>query len=291
MIYTLTFSPSIDYFIKVKDFESGKINRAENYKFVVGGKGINVSLILNDLKQISTAIVVYGGEVGKTILNDLKEKNIPTIGIPVDGESRVNVKISSSSETAINLPSPKMDENSFNNLLKEIENIPSESILVISGRLKGIISIDMANTLMKITLKNKLKVILDISDSEYVSMLNYQSVLIKPNYEELGILSNIEIKDATDMISINKACEKLSNLGVKRILVSLGRLGAYYYENRLENFFIQTHQVNTHNTVGAGDSLLGAFIFYYAETKNSRHSLQKAVDYVARKLYKNSLDD
>lgn len=74
MIYTLTFSPSIDYFIKVKDFESGKINRAENYKFVVGGKGINVSLILNDLKQISTAIVVYGGEVGKTILNDLKEK-------------------------------------------------------------------------------------------------------------------------------------------------------------------------------------------------------------------------
>ena len=178
MIYTLTFSPSIDYFIKVKDFESGKINRAENYKFVVGGKGINVSLILNDLKQISTAIVVYGGEVGKTILNDLKEKNIPTIGIPVDGESRVNVKISSSSETAINLPSPKMDENSFNNLLKEIENIPSESILVISGRLKGIISIDMANTLMKITLKNKLKVILDISDSEYVSMLNYQPVLI-----------------------------------------------------------------------------------------------------------------
>ena len=54
MIYTLTFSPSIDYFIKVKDFESGKINRAENYKFVVGGKGINVSLILNDLKQITS---------------------------------------------------------------------------------------------------------------------------------------------------------------------------------------------------------------------------------------------
>ena len=38
MIYTLTFSPSIDYFIKVKDFESGKINRAENYKFVEIGR-------------------------------------------------------------------------------------------------------------------------------------------------------------------------------------------------------------------------------------------------------------
>ena len=223
MIYTLTFSPSIDYFIKVKDFESGKINRAENYKFVVGGKGINVSLILNDLKQISTAIVVYGGEVGKTILNDLKEKNIPTIGIPVDGESRVNVKISSSSETAINLPSPKMDENSFNNLLKEIENIPSESILVISGRLKGIISIDMANTLMKITLKNKLKVILDISDSEYVSMLNYQPVLIKPNYDFYKYILdkyNINSNNVLFLDDNKDNIESAGEMGINTILVN-----------------------------------------------------------------------
>ena len=131
-----------------------KLISAENYKFVVGGKGINVSLILNDLKQISTAIVVYGGEVGKTILNDLKEK----ISQQLEFLSMAKVELTLKSLQVVKLQLIYLVQRWMKILLitflKEIENIPSESIFSYFRKIKRhYFQFDMANTLMKITFK------------------------------------------------------------------------------------------------------------------------------------------
>lgn len=44
MIYTVTFSPSLDYVVSVKDFALGVVNRTAEEYLVPGGKGINVKL-------------------------------------------------------------------------------------------------------------------------------------------------------------------------------------------------------------------------------------------------------
>lgn len=50
MIYTVTFNPSIDYIMFTDGFELKGLNRArETYKFA-GGKGINVSRVLKNLR-------------------------------------------------------------------------------------------------------------------------------------------------------------------------------------------------------------------------------------------------
>ena len=46
MIYTITFNPSLDYCIVVKDFKTGTINRTVREQIYPGGKGINVSIVL-----------------------------------------------------------------------------------------------------------------------------------------------------------------------------------------------------------------------------------------------------
>lgn len=49
MVYTVTFNPSLDYIISVEDFAIGRTNRTGTEQLLVGGKGINVSIVLNNL--------------------------------------------------------------------------------------------------------------------------------------------------------------------------------------------------------------------------------------------------
>ena len=37
MIYTVTFNPSLDYIIRVRDFREGQINRTEYERIFAGG--------------------------------------------------------------------------------------------------------------------------------------------------------------------------------------------------------------------------------------------------------------
>ena len=48
MIYTVTLNPSVDLFVKT-EIELGKLNRAESEQYIAGGKGINVSLLVEKL--------------------------------------------------------------------------------------------------------------------------------------------------------------------------------------------------------------------------------------------------
>lgn len=56
MIYTVTFNPSLDYIVSVPGFELGKTNRTESEQLLPGGKGINVSILLNHIGIESTAL-------------------------------------------------------------------------------------------------------------------------------------------------------------------------------------------------------------------------------------------
>ena len=49
MIYTVTFNPTIDYIISVNDIKMGNVNRSQGEYILYGGKGINVSIVLNNL--------------------------------------------------------------------------------------------------------------------------------------------------------------------------------------------------------------------------------------------------
>ena len=66
MIYTVTFNPSLDYVVKVDDFAVGEINRTQAENIYPGGKGINVSLVLQNLGLQSVALGFTAGFSGRT---------------------------------------------------------------------------------------------------------------------------------------------------------------------------------------------------------------------------------
>lgn len=76
MIYTVTFNPAIDYVMQVKNFEVGKIHRIDNTTPYFGGKGINVSLVLNELVVKSVATGFTAGFTGEAIEQGVANENV-----------------------------------------------------------------------------------------------------------------------------------------------------------------------------------------------------------------------
>ena len=56
MIYTLTISPAIDYVVHLDQMIPGATNRSSREEYYFGGKGINVSVVLQNLGVDSTAL-------------------------------------------------------------------------------------------------------------------------------------------------------------------------------------------------------------------------------------------
>mgnify|MGYP000497201458 CR=1 FL=1 len=48
MIYTVTFNPSLDYIVSVNNFQLGMTNRTATEMMLPGGKGINVSIVIEE---------------------------------------------------------------------------------------------------------------------------------------------------------------------------------------------------------------------------------------------------
>ena len=92
MIYTVTFNPSIDYIVNVDNFMTGVVNRTSKEIIFPGGKGINVSMVLKNLGQESTALGFMAGFTGDAITRLLQEKGVTADFIHVtEGLSRINV--------------------------------------------------------------------------------------------------------------------------------------------------------------------------------------------------------
>lgn len=74
MIYTVTFNPSLDYIVSMKDFRLGKTNRTCAELILPGGKGINVSTVLQNLGIENTALGFTAGFTGEELLRKMREQ-------------------------------------------------------------------------------------------------------------------------------------------------------------------------------------------------------------------------
>ena len=206
MIYTITFNPALDYISKVDNFEIGKINRTKEEKILPGGKGLNVSTVLKNLGFQSTALGFIAGFTGKELKTEIEKYGIQTDFIEVkEGITRINVKISSDVETALNGNGPIITEADIEKLLEQISKFNNEDIVILAGNIpKGIknniyeierILLNMSTTYGEvdhIKLRSDIESILqksastDIKDIDTVEFINSMFVMLKENNIKLN---------------------------------------------------------------------------------------------------------
>ena len=266
MIYTVTFNPSLDYIVQVNDFKTGIVNRTNDELILAGGKGINVSIVLNNLGHDNTAIGFIGGFTGEALKRSLQNQGIKTDFIDVkEGFTRINVKMKSNEETEINGQGPKITNDNINELYEKLDVLNNEDILVISGSIPCMLPDDMYERIMEYLKDKNVRIIVDATKDLLLNVLKYHPYLIKPNNIELGEIFNKELKTKSEVISHAK---KLQELGARNVLVSMAGDGAVFVSENGDIFESNAPKGEVINSVGAGDSMVAGFLAGVLETND-----------------------
>ena len=275
MIYTITFNPALDYISQVNNFEIGKINRTEKEKILPGGKGLNVSTVLKNLGIKSTALGFIAGFTGEELKRNIEQRGIKTDFIKVKkGITRINVKISSKEETALNGNGPDIATEDINELLDKIEQINSKDTVILAGNIPKCINNDIYEIICKKLEQNKVRFIVDATKELLMNVLKYKPFLIKPNKEELEETFKEKIETKEDIIVHAK---KLQEMGAQNVLISLGGEGAILVTKENKEYFLNAPKGKVLNTVGAGDSMVAGFIAGYEKSGEFEYAFKMGV--------------
>lgn len=264
MIYTVTLNPSLDYVMDVPTLQLGTVNRCESQVLVPGGKGINVSLMLEQLGQRTVALGFLGGLIGEEIQARLScDSQVTTdfIKLP-QGNSRINVKLRHKEQTEINGQGPQVSEDSMKALQGQIESLNKGDVLVLSGAISGKMSSSVYQSLMKCCKSEK--IVVDATGEMLLHALEEKPWLVKPNREELEALFQVQIEGKR---GVSKYAHILQEKGAKNVLVSLGAQGAYFLDEQGQSYFAKVPEGTAINPVGAGDAMIAGFIAGYIESK------------------------
>lgn len=271
MIYTLTLNPAVDYYITVDDFKSGVVNRTKGERIAFGGKGINVSLMLKELGLKSTCMGFVGGFTGDALENHLKQNGIDCDFVRVQGNTRINVKLN---DTDINAQGPDISESDLQQLYKKLDNLKSGEFLVLSGSVPKSLPQNIYETILE-RLKNKgVEFVVDAEKDLLLNTLMHKPFLIKPNQHELGQIFGVEISDFDTALTYAK---KLQNMGAKNVMVTLGEIGAVLVCKSGEAYTQAAPKGDVISAVGAGDSTIAAFLYFFLYDQGYKYSLEFAV--------------
>ncbi len=275
MIYTITFNPALDYISQVENFETGKINRTKTEKILPGGKGLNVSTVLKNLGIESIALGFIAGFTGEELKRNIEEKGIKTDFINVEkGITRINVKINSNKETALNGNGPEITEEDINKLLEKIEKITKEDMVILAGNIPRCINNDIYEIICKTLEKNNVTFVVDATKELLMNVLKYKPFLIKPNKEELEETFKEKIETKEDIIVHAK---KLQLMGAQNVLISLGGEGAILVTTEEKEYYSKAPKGKVLNTVGAGDSMVAGFIAGYEQSGDFEQAFKMGI--------------
>jgi len=275
MIYTVTFSPCLDYAVWIEEIKLGEVNRVEREHMLPGGKGINVSIVLKNLGIESTALGFVAGFTGDEIEKQVKGLGCNSNFIHIEqGNSRINIKLKSKEETDINGIGPVIEAKHMDKLFEQLDQLKEEDILVLAGSIPNGVSSSIYYEIMEHLQEKKVRVVVDATKDLLVNVLAKHPFLIKPNNHELGEIFGIELKSNEEIIHYAK---KLQEKGARNVLISMAGDGAIFISEDGDVIESKAPKGKVVNSVGAGDSMVAGFLAGYLEQGKYEHAFKMGV--------------
>lgn len=256
MIYTVTLNPSIDYIVEVDDLKLGDLNRMKRDLKLPGGKGINVSRILNQLGADSTAIGFLGGFTGRFIDDTLRDESIKTDFVIIEDDTRINIKLKHGEETEINGLGPSIRQQEADALVQKLSGLQKDDIVVLSGSIPPSLGVDFYDRLIRVCQQTGAEFVIDTTGEALMKALAHKPLLIKPNHHELAELFGVTINSKEEIVTYGR---KLLEAGAKNVLISMAGEGALFITAE-EVYHANVPAGTVKNSVGAGDSMIAGFV-------------------------------
>lgn len=278
MIYTLTINPSVDLVMDLKaPLTFGVINRSGHEEYNIGGKGINVATVLNNLGEDVTPVTILAGFTGREIESYLKEnfKQYRALYLE-EGFTRFTLNLrNETGETSVNGNGPLLTPEILDKVIEILKNEMQEGdFLCVSGSVPSSLGEHAYEKIMEALKDKKVDIAIDASKNLMLNTLKYHPVVIKPNLEELGEYFGVELKSKEEGIPY---LHKMQEMGARNIICSLGGDGAMLLGENGQMYFSDAPKGKLVNSVGAGDSMVAGFLFEYARSHDYEKALKMGI--------------
>lgn len=289
MIYTVTFNPALDYSVTVDGLEPGMTNRADTEQLLPGGKGLNVSTILNKLGIENTALGFIAGFTGAEIKRRFEAMGGKSDFIELkDGISRINIKIKSGRETEINARGPEIDEDALKQLLDKLNMLNDGDILVLAGSIPASLPDSLYSDIMKSLADRDIMIAIDATKDLLLNVLCHRPFLIKPNNHELGEIFGVTLRTREEVVPYAR---KMQERGARNVLVSMAGEGAVLVTESGDVLMSEAPKGKVVNSVGAGDSMVAGFIAGWCGMHDFPHAFKMGLAAGSASAFSSELAD
>lgn len=278
MITTVTLNASIDKaYVMQEAIENGTVMRVKEVRNTAGGKGLNVAKIAVICGAEVLATGFAGGFNGHYLESLAAESHVTTHFCHVEGETRscINILDPKYGSTEYLEPGFSVKEEDFARFLTEFPGVIGKSTVVtMSGSAPVGIPSDIYRRMTELAKEAGAKVILDTSGDYLKEGLQGRPFMIKPNEDEIEALLGIRAEDPEAVF--RAASELRVKYGIPWVVISLGGNGAVLSCDE-GVFHGLPPKLDPVNTVGCGDSMVGAFAVALERALSPREALRYAV--------------
>lgn len=258
MITTVCMNPSFDKTASVEKLVEGGLNRLRNVRVDVGGKGINVAVVLKRLGVPVNCVGCVGEKDEGAFLHMIAKEEVPFLHYTMPGDVRTNLKLvdeETKTVTEFNEPGLSMNVEQFQTFLELLCGACGESeYVVFSGRLPTGCDKNAYQRCMQ-AIPGK-KCVLDCAGEALLHGVKERPFLIKPNLPEIEAIMKSELRT---LRSIRDAALFMIEYGAQNVVISMGKYGAVFV-NRDITLFSPALTVDARSTVGAGDAMIGGIL-------------------------------
>lgn len=277
MITTVTLNTSIDKaYHMTQKIENGTVMRVAETHNSAGGKGLNVARVIRLCGSDTKAAGLAGGYNGQYLESLLDADGISYEFEHINGETRSCINIldpgyGSTEYLEGGCEVTEKEETAFLERFPEI--IRDSDVVTISGSAPRGMGRDIYQKMIQIVKNLGKKVILDTSGEYLEKGLESLPTMVKPNQDEIEMLFDIKVRSQEDVI---RYAQKIYEKGIPYVVISLGGDGALLV---CEKGIYQGKppKIEVVNTVGCGDSMVGAFAVAMERTMEPEDALKYAV--------------
>ena len=281
MILTVTMNPAIDKILILNGFEIHKLHRLNQDEIsmtVPGGKGVNIALALKILGNEVVATGFAGGYEGHMLCDQMRQRGVTTSFIFSEESTRTNTSIldlKNETLTEINDFGQKIPADDLDFFLENFKRLLNRAkIVVIAGSIPRGVPEDIYKTMIEMTKKHNVKVIVHSSSKYLEPIVEASPFLINPDMRSSHVLFGKPVDGIEQFLEAGQ--EILQKFKDTEFVIFTHRIENIVAVTREKSYILRPENLKIVSMLGYGDAYLSGFIHAYVQDLPTREVLEYA---------------
>ena len=256
--------------------------RKKAERSVLGGAANVAANLVAAGQQASIMSIIGDDECGRALMTLFKEKGVGTDLLETTvrqttqktrflaGNNQQVLRLDVEDSTAIEKP---LCEKLLGNLQRHIREF---DLILLSDYLKGLLTYDFTQGVIKMANEHHIPVIVDVKDP---SVYKYKgATLLKPNQKELHDLTGMPVETDEEIVTAAESLRKQCD--TQYVLCTIGAKGMVLVGDGIEPFFLPAEAREVFDVSGAGDTTI-AYLAASMANKIEMHEAITIANYAA----------